>query len=90
MHEVVGAPEGHGGPEENLFLIPVAVTLSIPAVLVCHPNLLGHRAASEEILLPTEASDQWAYFMKWKARRRYLAHCLRPNKEKLRPSARST
>lgn len=34
MHEVVGAPEGHGGPEENLFLIPVAVTLSIPAVLV--------------------------------------------------------
>lgn len=81
MHEVVEAPEGHGGPEENLFLIPVAATLSILAVLV---------AASEEILLPTEASDQWAYFMKWKAWRRYLAHCLRPNKEKLRPSARST
>ena len=43
-------------------MIPVAVTLSILAVLVAIATLLGHRAASEEILLQTKASDQWAYF----------------------------
>ena len=43
-------------------MIPIAVTLSILAVLVAIATLLGHRAASEEILLQTKASDQWAYF----------------------------
>ena len=31
------------------------------AVLVAIGTLLGHRAASEEILLQMKASDQWAY-----------------------------
>ena len=43
-------------------MIPIAVTLSILAVLVAIATLLGHRAASEEILLQTKPSDQWAYF----------------------------
>jgi Domain of unknown function (DUF4337) len=43
-------------------MIPVAVTLSILAVLAAIATLLGHRAASEEILLQTKASDQWVYF----------------------------
>jgi len=47
-----------GGPET----IPVAVTMSILAVLVALATLLGHRASTEKILLQTEASDQWAYY----------------------------
>lgn len=42
--------------------IPVAMTLSVLAMLVAISTLLGHRAAFEEILLQTKASDQRAYF----------------------------
>ena len=62
MHEVMEAPEEHQGHSDNPLMVPVAVTLSILAVLVAIATLLGHRAASEEILLQTKASDQWAYF----------------------------
>ena len=62
MHEVMEAHEEHEGHGDNPLMIPVAVTLSILAVLVAIATLLGHRAASEEILLQTKASDQWAYF----------------------------
>ncbi|HVM74807.1 MAG TPA: DUF4337 domain-containing protein [Candidatus Saccharimonadales bacterium] len=62
MHEALEGQEEHGGHENNPLMIPVAVTLSILAVLVAIATLLGHRAASEEILLQTKASDQWAYF----------------------------
>ena len=59
MHEVMEAQEqsGHG---ENPVLMPVAVTLSILAVLVAIATLLGHRAATEELMLQTQATDQWA------------------------------
>jgi hypothetical protein len=40
----------------------VAVTLSILAVLVAIATLLGHRASTEEIILQTKATDQWALF----------------------------
>lgn len=56
------APQEHGGDGDNPLMVPVAVTLSILAVLVAIATLLGHRAASEEILLQAKASDQWAYF----------------------------
>jgi hypothetical protein len=62
MHEVMEAAEEHGNHEELPFLIPVAVTLSILAVLVAIATLLGHRAATEELMLQTKATDQWAYF----------------------------
>ena len=42
--------------------MPVAVTLAILAVLVAMATLMGHRAATEELLLETQASDQWAFF----------------------------
>jgi Domain of unknown function (DUF4337) len=61
MHEVMEAPEG-GHQEDNPLLMPAAVTLSILAVLVAIATLLGHRAATEELILQTKASDQWALF----------------------------
>jgi hypothetical protein len=59
MHEVLEEHEGHGAEPWTL---PVAVTMSILAVLVAMATLLGHRAATEEILLQTQATDQWAYY----------------------------
>jgi hypothetical protein len=59
MHEVLEEPEGHGAEPWTL---PVAVTLAILAVLVAMATLMGHRAATEELLLQTQASDQWAFF----------------------------
>ena len=40
----------------------MAVTLSILAVLVAIATLLGHRGSTEELMLQTKASDQWALF----------------------------
>lgn len=59
MHEVLEAHEGH---EEDPLTLPVAVTLSILAVLVAIATLLGHRGSTEELMLQTKASDQWALF----------------------------
>jgi Domain of unknown function (DUF4337) len=61
MHEVMEAHEAseHG---ENPMMMPVAVTLSILAVLVAIATLLGHRAATEELMLQTQATDQWALY----------------------------
>jgi hypothetical protein len=58
MHEVMEGHEEHGGPET----LPVAVTMSILAVLVAMATLMGHRAGTEEILLQAQASDQWAFY----------------------------
>lgn len=58
MHEVMEGAE-HGGESETL---SVAVTMAILAVLVATATLMGHRAATEELLLQTRASDQWAFF----------------------------
>jgi uncharacterized protein DUF4337 len=52
----------HGKHEESPLTLPVAVTMSILAVLVAIATLLGHRAATEEIMLQTQATDQWAYY----------------------------
>src|SRR3984957_8102282 len=43
-------------------LAPVTVTMAIFAVLVASVSLLGHRADTEELLLQTKATDQWAYY----------------------------
>ena len=59
MHEVIEAHDGH---EDSPLMLPVAVTLSILAVLVAIATLLGHRASTEEIILQTRATDQWALF----------------------------
>jgi hypothetical protein len=58
MHEVMQAHEGPGSHEDSRLTLPVAVTLSILAVLVAIATLLGHRASTEEIILQTKATDQ--------------------------------
>ena len=62
MHEGVELPETHSGHDENPLTVPVSVTISILAVLVAGATLLGHRAHTEELLLQSHATDQWAYY----------------------------
>jgi hypothetical protein len=56
LHEQ--ASEGAHHPS----LAPVTVTMAILAVLVAAVSLLGHRAHTEQLLLQTRATDQWAYY----------------------------
>jgi hypothetical protein len=51
-------------------LAPVTVTMAILAVLVAAVSLLGHRAHTEEIVLQTKATDQWAFYQAKDIRRR--------------------
>ncbi|HVB58672.1 MAG TPA: DUF4337 domain-containing protein [Candidatus Acidoferrales bacterium] len=51
-------------------LAPVTVTMAILAVLVAAVSLLGHRADTEELLLQTKATDQWAFYQAKDIRRR--------------------
>jgi hypothetical protein len=53
----------------NPSLAPVSLTMAILAVLVAAVALLGHRAHTDEILLQSKASDQWAYFQAKNIRR---------------------
>ena len=59
MHEVFEEHESHGAEPWTL---PVAITISILAVLVAMATLMGHRSSIEEVLLQTQASDQWAFY----------------------------
>jgi hypothetical protein len=51
-------------------LAGVTITMAILAVLVASISLLGHRAHTEELLLQTKATDQWAYYQAKDIRRR--------------------
>jgi hypothetical protein len=51
-------------------LVPVTVTMAIFAVLVAAVGLMGHRSHTEELLLQTKATDQWAYYQAKDIRRR--------------------
>jgi Domain of unknown function (DUF4337) len=68
MHEGMGEgvelPEVHASHshEEYRYTLPVSLTMSILAVLVAGATLLGHRAHTEELLLQSRATDQWAYY----------------------------
>ena len=62
MPEGIELPEAHHEHGDNPFLVPVSVTISILAVLVAAVTLLGHRAHTEELLLQSQATDQWAYY----------------------------
>ena len=62
MPEVMELPEHHGHNGENPLTIPVAVTISILAVLVAIATLFGHRASTEKVILQTKATDHWAYY----------------------------
>lgn len=67
LHELEERAES--GSREHTFA-PVTVTMSILAVLVAAVSLLGHRAHTEEIILQTKATDQWAYYQAKDIRRR--------------------
>ena len=43
-------------------LMPVTFTMAVLAVVLATTTLLGHRAHTEELLLQSKASDQWAYY----------------------------
>jgi hypothetical protein len=62
MGEGFELPETHHGEEDNPLVLPVSITISIMAVLVSGATLLGHRAHTEELLLQSQATDQWAYY----------------------------
>jgi len=58
--ESVELPEHQHAP--SALTVPVSVTISLLAVLVASVTLLSHRAHTEELLLQTRATDQWAYY----------------------------
>src|SRR5579862_7870048 len=47
---------------EDSSLAVVTVTMAVLAVVIAGASLLGHRAHTEELLLQTKATDQWAYY----------------------------
>ena len=63
LHE--HAEEGAHHPS----LAPVTVTMAILAILVAAVSLLGHRAHTEELLLQTQSTDQWAQYQAKSIRR---------------------
>jgi len=50
-------------------LAPVTLTMAVLAVLVATVSLLGHRTHTEEIILQTKVSDEWAYYQAKNIRR---------------------
>jgi Domain of unknown function (DUF4337) len=62
MPEALELPESHAVREEYKYTLPVSLTMSILAVLVAVATLLGHRAHTEELLVQSQAIDQWAYY----------------------------
>jgi hypothetical protein len=50
----------HGAADKSI--APVTVTMAILAVLVAVVSLLGHRSNTEELLLQTKSTDQWAQY----------------------------
>jgi Domain of unknown function (DUF4337) len=58
----------HGAHEPGL--APVTITMAILAVFVAAVSLMGHRSHTEELLLQTKATDQWAYYQAKDIRRR--------------------
>jgi uncharacterized protein DUF4337 len=69
MPEGIELPEAHHEHDDHPLVIPVSVTISILAVLVAAVTLLSHRAHTEELLLQTQATDQWSYFQAKNIRR---------------------
>ena len=58
--------------KESKVLAPVSLTMAVLAVLVATVSLSGHRSHTEEILMQTRATDQWAYYQAKNMRRNNL------------------
>ena len=63
LHE--NAEEAHRDPG----LVPVTLSMAVLAVVLAAISLLGHRTHTEELLLQSKATDQWAYFQAKNIRR---------------------
>lgn len=61
MPEGIELPEHHSH-EDHPLVLPVSITMSILAVLIAGATLLSHRAHTEELLLQSQATDEWAYY----------------------------
>ncbi len=72
MEALDKAKEAAEEAKERKHLAPVSLTMAILAVLVATVSLMGHRAHTEEILLQTRATDQWAYYQAKNMRRNNL------------------
>jgi len=72
MEALDKAKEAAEEGRERKYLAPISLTISIVAVFVATVSLLGHRAHTEEILLQTKATDQWAYYQAKNMRRSNL------------------
>jgi hypothetical protein len=69
-HEELQELHEHAEHAEHApFLAPVSLTMAVLAVLVAVVTLLGHRSHTEEILLQTKVTDQWAFFQAKNIRR---------------------
>jgi len=63
LHE--SAEEAHRNPS----LVPVTLLMAILAVVLAAISLLSHRAHTEELLLQSKVTDQWAYYQAKNIRR---------------------
>jgi hypothetical protein len=66
LHELQEHAE-HGKHDPSL--APVSLTMAVLAVLVAVVSLLGHRAHTEEVVLQTKSTDQWAFYQAKNIRR---------------------
>ena len=57
----------HGHHDRGM--APVSLSMAVLAVLVAVAALLGHRAHTEELVLQTKSTDQWAYYQAKNIRR---------------------
>src|SRR5580704_16375024 len=46
----------------NPSMVPVTFTMALLAVVLAVTTLMGHRSHTEELLLQSKESDQWAYY----------------------------
>jgi hypothetical protein len=53
----------------NKSMAPVSLTMAVLAVLVAVVSLMGHRAHTEEVVLQTKSTDQWAFYQAKNIRR---------------------
>jgi len=72
MEAMDKAKEAAEEAKQRKHLAPVSLTIAVLAVFVAVVSLLGHRAHTEEILMQTRATDQWAYYQAKNMRRNNL------------------
>jgi len=61
-HEELSELQEHAEQGQHGGLAAVSLSMAILAVLVAVVTLMGHRTHTEEIILHTKTSDQWAYY----------------------------